>query len=260
MTDTRWADRISGAVAAGLTRRALAVDGGEVVEVDGLVIGFTNLPDPSINGAAVVHAPSDPDGALAAAEDEFRRRGHPFFGIELERGRYPAVEEAVERAGLALLFSHPALAALPTDLGPPTPPDQVEITRVLDEDDLVALRALDLEAFGGDAAVTERFLGPSMIANPDNRSFLARTPGAVVGSGAAWLLEGSVGIFGIGVAETARRRGVGAALTLTAAHAFGEAADLAWLHPSEMARSMYEALGFQRVAEWDVWTRPQPGD
>lgn len=257
MSEVRWANRIAAAVVEGLSRRALAVDGGEVIEIDGLVVALTNLPDPAINGACVANDPSDPDAALAAAEEEFRRRRHPFFGIELERGRHPELEEAARRAGLVLLFSHPAMAARTDDLGRPTAPEGVEIARVLEDADLAALRAVDLEAFGGDPAVTDRFLGPRMIANRDNRSFLMRNSGEAVGAGAAWLLQGTVGIFGVGVVERARRRGIGAALTLTAAHAFGDAADLAWLHPSEMARSLYGSLGFRTVSEWDIWVRPQ---
>ena len=258
MSDVEWADRITSAVAAGLARRSLAVDGGEVVEVDGLVVGLTNLPDPSINGVAVAGEPTDPDAALAAAEEAFRRRGHPFFGIEIERGRYPTVEAAIERAGLALLFSHPAMAVARTELADPAPPVGVSIDRVVDEPDLRALRVLDLEAFGGNEEVTERFLSAGMVASPANRTFLARDDGDVVGAGTGWLLRGTVGIFGIGVAERARRRGIGAAVTLTAAHAFGGDADMAWLHPSEMARSMYASLGFRVVADWDIWVRPQP--
>jgi ribosomal protein S18 acetylase RimI-like enzyme len=258
MSETPWAERIEAAVVEGLSRRALAVDGGEVIEVDGLVVALTNLSDPSINGVCVVSEPADPDAALASAEEEFRRRGHAFFGIELERGRHPELEEAVKRAGLALLFSHPALAVRTADLVPPTSSEDVDIARVVDGAGLAEMRAVDLEAFGGDPTVTERFLGAGMIASEQNRSFLARSGERAVGAGTGWLLRGTVGIFGIAVVERARRRGIGAALTLRAAHAFGDAPDLAWLHPSEMARSLYETLGFRAVSEWDIWVRPDP--
>jgi GNAT superfamily N-acetyltransferase len=72
---------------------------------------------------------------------------------------------------------------------------------------------------------------------------------------AAHLHEGAVGVFGVGVVPRARRRGLGAALTVAAARAF-PGADLAWLHPSEMARHMYEQVGFVRVSDWEVWSRP----
>lgn len=103
--------------------------------------------------------------------------------------------------------------------------------------------------------MTERFVNDAMVMGTGNRTFLARMEGVVIGTGVGWLLGGTVGIFGIAVAEQARRRGVGAALTLSAALAFGDDADLAWLHPSAMARSLYASLGFRTVAEWEVWIR-----
>lgn len=255
--EVQWADRIAAAVVEGLSRRARAVEGGEVIEVDGLVVALTNLPDPALNSACVASDPSDPDAALTAAEEEFLRRGHPFFGIELERGRHPELERAIRHAGMALLFSHPGMAVPTADLRRPAHSGGVDITRVREDADLAALRAVDLEAFGGDPVVTERFLGPGMIASDENRSFLARNGDGAVGAGVGWLLQGTVGIFGIAVIERARRQGIGGALTVTAAHAFGDAADLAWLHPSEMARHLYESLGFRAVSEWDIWVRPE---
>jgi len=250
-------DRIRAAYVEGSRRRALSVEGGEVVEIDGLVVALTNLPEPALNGAVVAREPEDADVALAAAEQEFRRRGHPFFGIELERGRHPAVEEAVGRAGLTLLLSHPAMAARPADLPwGPTAPAVVLIERLDDPSELAELQAVDLDAFGGDPDVTARFLGPGVLASDHIRVFLAREDGRAIGAGTAWSLLGTVGIFGIAVVERARGRGIGAALTLTAAHAFGDDVDLAWLHPTDLARPLYERLGFRAVSDWDIWVRP----
>ncbi|HWL89835.1 MAG TPA: GNAT family N-acetyltransferase, partial [Actinomycetota bacterium] len=78
--------------------------------------------------------------------------------------------------------------------------------------------------------------------------------GEPVGEASAYRLHDTVGIFGVGVVEAARRRGIGAALTLRAARAFDGTTDLAWLQPSDMARRMYEGLGFLPVSEWEVWT------
>jgi len=231
------------------------VDGGEVVEVDGLVVALTNLPEPSLNGAVVAREPDEPDAAVAAAEEEFRRRGHPFFGIELERGRHPAVEEAVRHTGLTLLLSRPAMAAPLDDLlvGPAVP-SGVRIVRLEDPNDLPELRAVDLDAFRGDPDVTARFLGPGMLASDHNRVFLAREGLRAIGAGTAWSLLGTVGIFGIAVVRSARGRGIGTALTLTAARAFPDI-DLAWLYPTDLARPLYERLGFRAVGDWDIWVR-----
>ena len=56
----------------------------------------------------------------------------------------------------------------------------------------------------------------------------------------------------------ARRQGIGTAITVAAATAFGSEADLAWLHPDDGARAMYERLGFREISTWEVWTRPRP--
>ena len=250
-------NRIRAAYVEGSRRRALSVEGGEVVEIDGLVVALTNLPEPALNGAVVAREPQDSDAALAAAEEEFRRRGHPFFGIELERGRHPAVEEAVRRAGLTLLLSHPAMSARPVDLpSGGAVPAGVRIERLEDPSRLPDLQAVDLDAFGGDPDVTARFLGPGALGADHNRVFLAWGDGRAIGAGTAWLLLGTIGIFGVAVVEHARGRGIGAALTIEAARTFGDQVDLAWLHPTDLARPLYERLGFRAVADWDIWVRP----
>ena len=85
------------------------------------------------------------------------------------------------------------------------------------------------------------------------RILVAWVDGEPVGEATGYLADGTVGIFGVGVVEGARRRGIGAALTARAATAFGDRADLVWLQPSDMARAMYERLGFRRVSDWEVW-------
>src|SRR5262245_32016295 len=100
-------DRVSVGYAQGLRHRALAVEGGEVFEGDGIAVALSNLPAAELNAAFVAHPPRDPAGALAAAEAAFRARGHPFFGMELEAGRYPEVFEAARAAGLVRVHSRP---------------------------------------------------------------------------------------------------------------------------------------------------------
>jgi ribosomal protein S18 acetylase RimI-like enzyme len=80
--------------------------------------------------------------------------------------------------------------------------------------------------------------------------------GRAVGEALATHLAGTVGIFGVGVIPGARGRGIGAALTVTAARSF-PSADLAWLLPSERAEPLYRRLGFRTVARWEVWILPE---
>jgi GNAT superfamily N-acetyltransferase len=242
---------------AGFRRRAEMVEGGEVVEIDGLVLSLTNLPDASLNAVCVEAEPSDPAGALADAEAAFRARGMPWFGVELERGAHPAVERAVRDQGLIRLFTRPALAARVGDLPPaPAPPGTV-LGPARDDADLLGLREVEVEAFDSSPEVAEGLIGPALLDRPDAKAWMAREGGRVVGESLGLHLRGTVGVFGVGVAQDARGRGIGAALTVAAARSFPEA-DLAWLLPSELAESLYRRLGFVTVSLWEVWVRPEP--
>jgi GNAT superfamily N-acetyltransferase len=247
------ADRIVAAGLEGERVRAEVVEGGEIVEVDGLLVAFSNLPAPELNGTRVVREPDDPPAALDAARAIFRSRGHPFFGIEIEVGRHPAVEAAVRAAGLRRVEAWPAMTAPISLLPAERVPAGVEIRHVREEHELGAVRAVEVAAFGTPAEIAERFVGRRMLDDARVRMFTAWIDGEPVAEASAYLLGDTVGIFGVGVVDPARRRGIGAALTLRAARAFEDRTDLAWLQPSDMARRMYQRLGFRPVSDWEVW-------
>jgi len=248
------AERIVAAGLEGERVRAEVVEGGEVVEVAGLLIALSNLAAPELNGTRVIREPDDPAAALDAAREIFRSRGHPFFGIELEVGRHPSVEAAVRAAGLRRVDAWPAMAASIALLAAESPPGGVEIREVRGDHELDAVRAVEVATFGTPAEIAEQFVGRRMLEDERVRMFIAWIDGEPVGEASAYRLHDTVGIFGVGVVEAARRRGIGAALTLRAARAFDGTTDIAWLQPSDMARRMYEGLGFLPVSEWEVWT------
>ena len=247
------ADRI---VAAGLEServRAEVVEGGEVLEVADLLVSLSNLDTPELNGTRVIREPADPAAALDAAREIFRSRGHPFFGIQIEVGRYPVVEAAVKAAGLRRIDASQTLAAPVSGLPAELVPVGAEIREVREERDLEAVRAVEIAAFDTPAEIAEGFVGRRMLEDGRVRMFTAWIDGEPVGEASAYLLNDTVGIFGVGVVAAARRRGIGAALTLRAGRAFDDRTDLAWLSPSDMAQRMYERLGFQPVSDWEVW-------
>jgi Acetyltransferase (GNAT) family. len=229
------------------------VPGAEVVDLDGLVLAFANVPDPELNSALVEREPLDPATALEAAEAEFTRRGLGF-GIDLQAGRHPAVDGCLRSRGLEILLERPGMAADVSDLADIRPPRGVRITPVTDQVGALALAKAGAEAFDGDLESSERFYAKGAFGVSGAISFVAWQGDDPVGSAAGYLNEGAVGVFGVGVVPRARRRGLGAALTVAAVRAF-DGADIAWLHPSEMAWPMYQALGFRRVSDWQVWAR-----
>jgi GNAT superfamily N-acetyltransferase len=248
------AERIASGMVAAMRRRFGAVRSSELLEVDGLLLAISNLPDPSLNAAYVVRAPSDPAPALAAAEREFDRRGLSF-GIDLEAGRHPALDAAVRSSGLDRLITRPGMTARVDDLPEATLPRGIRILPVADRRDALALARVDALAFGGDANVAGRFHAAGVVDVDGCRGFVAWEGEEPVASAVAYLDEGAVGVFGVAVVPAARRRGIGTAITAFAIDDVRGRADLAWLHPSPGGLPVYERMGFRRVCDWEVWIR-----
>lgn len=239
-------------------RRFGAVEGAELLDVDGLLLAISNLPDPSLNSAYVIREPDDPPAALAEAEEAFRRRG-VSFGIDLEAGRHPALDATIGASGLEHLLSRPGMAARVRDLAEAAVPQGIRILPVTDRRDALALARVDSLAFGSDADVSVRFYAAGVLGVDGCRAFVAWEGDEPIACAAAYLDEGAVGVFGVAVVPAARRRGVGTAITASAIDDARDEADLAWLHPSPEGSAVYGRMGFRRVCDWEVWVRrPAP--
>ena len=234
-------------------KRRRKVAGAEVVEIDGLVLCFSNLPDPALNSIAVERAPHDPERAMALAEVEFERRAQPV-GIDLQVGRHPELDRAVRSMGLTLIIERPGMTVALTDLAPTPIADGIEFRQVTDDVGARAVVSVGSEAFGDDPVIGSAFYGAGAFGVEGMRVFVAWDGGEPVGMSAGYEHLGAVGVMGVGVVPRARRRGLGAAITAHAARAF-DGADLAWLHPTPEARAVYERIGFRRVADYEVWVR-----
>src|SRR4029079_15838339 len=111
-----------------------------------------------------------------------------------------------------------------------------------------------VQAFGDDPGIGMSCYGVSSRGVDGARAFIAWRGEEPVGIATGYLHEGAVGIMGVAVVPAARTLGLGSELTVQAARAFPEG-DLAWLHPSDEARSMYGRLGFRAVADHEIWIR-----
>ena len=248
------AERIALGMVDAERKRRVKVAGAEILEIDGLVLMFSNLPDPALNPIAVERCPGDPERALALADREFERRGLTI-GIDLQVGRHPSMDLAVRSLGLALIIQQPAMAVAPPDLVATPVPDGIRIEPVTDDEGAAALVRVDNEAFGGDPEIAMAFYGAGSYGVDGVHAFLAWEGARPVGIATGYERLGAVGVMGVGVVPAARRRGLGAAITAHAARAFA-GADLAWLHPTPQARAVYERIGFRWIADHEVWVRP----
>jgi ribosomal protein S18 acetylase RimI-like enzyme len=246
-------ERIAIGFAEAERMRRANVPGAEVLEIDGLLLAFANVPDPPVNSVHVLAEPADPVAAFTAAEQAFRERDRPI-GVDIAVGRHPSVDRAIREIGLTLLFAWPGMAVEVTDLPEAMLPDGIRVEPVTDERTAAAIARVEQVGFGSEREIAERFYAPASYGVEGVRSFVAFDGDDPVGIVAAYLHEGAIGIFGVAVVPAARRRGIASALSVIAARAFP--ADLAWLHTDDaQARSVYERLGFREVAQWEVWIR-----
>jgi hypothetical protein len=247
------ADRIADGMVAAWLARVSHLEGHAVLEHDGIVVALSGLPDPELSVALVAREPADPLGALARAAWWFRMHGMPL-GVDVERGRHPAVDHAVETMGLARVVSRPAMAVEVSRVEPPERHPGLELHHVVDASELRSMAALETASFGTAPAVAERIFAPSALARDDVSLYLATFEGAPVAMAYVHAHERALGVFGVATAPAFRRRGFGTAITAFAIHDGGQA-DLAWLQPSEVGVPVYAAMGFEPVATWDVWVR-----
>ncbi len=251
------AERVREGVIAARRDRVLHLEGHVLVEMNGLLLAVTDLADDELNAAVVARKPEDPLEAIAIAEQWFRWRGRRF-AIEVEVGRHPDVDRAIRMMGLELAAERPAMAALLDEVSAPDAPQGVELLRVRTPEELWQAALVNVEAFGMLREVARRLIVPDVLEGPETRVYLARLDGEPVACASTHLHERALGVFGVGTVVKARRRGIGTAITAFALQDRKDQADLAWLHPTEMGRRMYEAMGFRPVSRWAVFVRRDP--
>ncbi len=204
------------------------------------------IPDEPVGG--------DLDEPLARLRDEFRSRGRlPRF--EYIEGFAPGLAAALERAGFELELRAPLMTC---PLGEIEPPRTLPGFRIVPgSEDWRAYLTVGRRAFGAgdepeasDEEIRERSARPASAV-----ALLGLLDGEPVAVAAATPpLDGLSEVAGIAVLESARRRGLGGAMTAAAGLAAGEhGAELLFLAPgSDDARSVYERVGF-RPAETSLY-------
>jgi GNAT superfamily N-acetyltransferase len=255
--DREVAGRIQAGMLAAWRNRVRHIEGHAIHHVDGLVVFLSNLPMDDLNVALVEREPQDALEALSRAEWWFGVHGRTL-GVEIELGRHRRIESAIDIKRLEMVVRRSAMAVRTADLAEPVLPDGVRISRVDEASGLRALVDLNVDTFGMDRSVAERFLGPTILRVPEIRNYVATLEDEPVAVAGIDLHDGAVGVFGVATIELARRRGIGTAITSFAA-LDAPGADLAWLHPTPMGQRVYERMGFRPVSDWSVWVRTSKG-
>ncbi|WP_020577700.1 GNAT family N-acetyltransferase [Actinopolymorpha alba] len=240
-----WTAQADAAEAEGRAREPY---GGGVAEFPGVRLMASGLPNPQWNAGDVTD-PALVD--LDAVRAWFAARGVPW-NLRIPAGvRWAHGRRATRRRCMGL---HPeAFRAVRSALSPAGL--SVRAARA-DEVELVA--RVDAEAFGDPVEPNLGWVRPQLGAD-GFLILLALLDGAPVGVATGVRTSGPggecVGIYGVGVLEPARRRGIGAALTCHLLRwGFDTGATLAHLNPeTEDAARLYTRLGFTEVPGLDVY-------
>jgi GNAT superfamily N-acetyltransferase len=194
---------------------------------------------------------SRPDDVLKAIA-WVEAKGLPV-SVQIRSDVDPAVPAAVEANGLAAdPWATPVMVLEPIPPAPSPPPDIVIRTggRDLFDDWHTAL---------GSGEIYRRVFGHALVTDPNVRLAVGYLAGAPVSGAAAIRTERTIGIYSVGTVESARRRGIGRALTWAAIDA-GRAAwggEIAILQSSEMGAPVYRSMGFEEISRYIWFGRPK---
>jgi GNAT superfamily N-acetyltransferase len=230
----------------GFWRADVAVrPGGEWMDLDGVYLHTTGLEPRHWNGAHVTRSMDlEPIVPLVAAW--FRERGKRWgllVPAELELTPPGLTHLTDQRVMLRRLDAIPELPL----------PGRISVT---DRAPTVDVAQVQSEAFGEPYDVTLAFLRPTLgpHAAPPQQTVVAYDVHEPVGCATFARQDGVAGIYGVGVREKWRRRGIGAALTaMCLKRAAAAGCDLAYLNPSDSGYGVYASLGFVDAPPMRVW-------
>jgi hypothetical protein len=135
-----------------------------------------------------------------------------------------------------------------------TSPPELELVYVSHPEEVVEFERVSVQGFENEeATVPAGVLHPhAILEDPKMEMFLARVDGRAVGAAMGYRTKDAIGVFGVTVVASARRRGYGTALTCAAM--LPESGLPSILAPSPEGEPLYAKLGFSRVGELSIWS------
>jgi GNAT superfamily N-acetyltransferase len=212
--------------------------GAAVRRLPGIAVAvFPNEPERAVYNNAVLDrdlTPAARAGAVAAMDSAYAAAGVDRFAAWVH-GSDPAAREDLERRGYTLDTTTLAMGMELDRIRRPRP---------------------DLELGPADWSEYLAFegLAPDFLSGADHAAFhvlVARDGGDIIAAALAYDAGSDCGIFNVGTAERARRRGLGTALTAAQAHAaLARGCTTATLQSTPMAERVYAAVGFRDLGRY----------
>jgi GNAT superfamily N-acetyltransferase len=248
--------------------RALALRARSQVRSGPFICRFSpHLPDAFANFAIMVDNAAPTAADVRALTEAFRERGRTPR-VEFLAGCVPDAARVLAEAGFTVRHRGVVMACAPSWLTAPAPVPGLDLAEPRCPADLETFALVQHRAFAepgeagpGAAAPAEAAPGEAgrgaaaRLARMRERGglvMLARYRGQIAGGAACTAPVNGVGeLDGVAVAECARRRGIGAAVSarLTAL-AYRRGYHLVWLESSDpAARRVYARIGYRPIAD-----------
>ena len=234
------------------------VSGSLVRRGDGVALLASGLPARFFNQVVIEDDRATADG-LATAVATMRERGAPFL-VHLRRGIDDLMAPIVKELGLELPVDHGPMPGMALDPIPSsvTPVAHGHEIRRVDNsagmDDHIRTAAL---GFGMSDEILRAVVAPDSWQRPGTAVYVGYTDGEAVSTGLGFRTGTTIGVYNISTIESARRRGLGAAMTeRVASDGARDGCDVAILQSSPLGRQVYERLGFRTVVAYDGWIEP----
>lgn len=220
----------------------------------------TPLPLIPYNGVLKFRARDNVTQKIDTIVDQYHRRAAPFMWVIHPSSLPLDLPEQLTRHGLQdvepIHGMAMDLATLPEI--PPLPQD-IEIRKVTDGRDVTAYH--QFAAWRWNIPSEHQALYSSIVSSfgfgkPGSRVHMwqAWRDGQPISKAGSYFGSGSVGIYAVATKPEARRLGLAYILTLTALyHARDSGSQLAVLHATPMAESLYKSLGFSTLAEFRLF-------
>ncbi|HWQ13400.1 MAG TPA: GNAT family N-acetyltransferase [Roseiflexaceae bacterium] len=225
-----------------------------------LVRWLIPIPHPWFRGALVyAAAPGDEHRSIRETRDYFRAQGVPVFTVWISPEVDPSPwERALYDEGFTLDGDPPGMAADLHALVEEPPPAGLVIRRVEDDEMLRVWNRVLIAGFGMPEAWEQPFyeLGSAFSRDGSWRNYLGYLDGAPVATSSLFPAAGVAGIINVATLPAARRRGVGAAMTLAPLReARAEGCRVGVLQSSNMGLPVYTRIGFRNLGpiEHFVW-------
>lgn len=201
-----------------------------------------------IQASAGPHDPSPDEARAAAAWCSERSSGGPWRLCLPGSQPVPTAWVASDPVEVLPMYAVDARHATALDVA--APPGVL-----LDHDPSVTDVLTGYGAWMDDDELARLLTTPADLRRPDRGSVVARLDGEVVGCAFAWWAGGTGYLSGIGVRADCRGRGIGRALTASAAQMAGRGArdergeppDVVWMHATAEGAALYGSMGFVHV-------------